>query len=186
MWEKFHLTHNFTIMGVALSLLAISAWADQPLRAATPSENPSMQLAQTSSSPQNLGTLPRTDVDTATPAAQTGQPTDDALRPIDLGNIVYITGGIGDEERAALQSVKNSYNLHVLSASKDGAYTGDTRINIHTQDGKALVDTPVGPLFYAKLPRGTYIIKASSEDQVKEQRVTIGLNKSSSINFIWQ
>ena len=40
---------------------------------------------------------------------------DELLSPQQEGDITYVTGGIGDEERTAMRSVQHDYNLHVLS-----------------------------------------------------------------------
>src|SRR5437016_948255 len=89
------------------------------------------------------------------------------------GNITYVTGGIGDEEREALHSMRHNYNLSVLSADKYGAYPGDTHIVISDKQGTELVNTDAGPLFYARMPAGRYIVEESSGGQSKKRAVTI-------------
>ncbi|MDP9128469.1 MAG: carboxypeptidase regulatory-like domain-containing protein, partial [Pseudomonadota bacterium] len=96
-----------------------------------------------------------------------------------------ITGGIGDEQRSMLEAAQKEYNLHVLSAERDGSFVAETRVVIRDRKGNALVDTSAGPLFYAKLPSGSYSVEASNEGQSKKQNVTIDSRKASSINFNW-
>jgi hypothetical protein len=102
------------------------------------------------------------------------------------GNVTYITGGIGDEERNALQAVKNHYNLSVMSAGASGAFAGDTHIVIRDRAGNELVDTDAGPLFYANLPPGSYTVEATSEGQVRNNKVTIGSGKPAHLHLTWR
>lgn len=108
------------------------------------------------------------------------------MQPMKAGNITYVTGGIGDEERYALQSVKNRYNLSIVSAANTGAYVGDTRVTISDTAGQELVDTHAGPLFYANLPPGKYVVEGQSEGQMRTQNITIAENKPAHIHFSWK
>jgi len=108
------------------------------------------------------------------------------IEPQQSGNVTYITGGIGDEEREAVKSVKNDYNLSIISASKDGAYVGNTHVVIADRNGESLVDTNADPLFYAQLPPGKYIVKGESRGQTRTQNVTIAENKPAHVHFSWE
>jgi hypothetical protein len=108
------------------------------------------------------------------------------LQPMQAGNITYITGGIGDEERAALQSVKNHYNLSVMSAGASGAFAGDTHITIRDSQGTPLVDTDAGPLFYANLPPGRYTVEATSEGQMRDKTVNIASGHPAHLHLTWR
>jgi len=93
------------------------------------------------------------------------------------GNITYITGGIGDEEFNAMKAVQHNYNLRVLSAGTNGAYSGDTHIIISDSHGNELLSTDADPLFYAKLQPGHYVVQESSEGQSRKQPIVIAANK---------
>lgn len=107
------------------------------------------------------------------------------VQPHQSGNITYVTGGVGDEEREAMRSIKNNYNLSVMSSDKSGAYVGDARVAILDQAGDELLSTQVDPLFYAELPPGNYIIKGSSAGQSRKQNVHISEGKTSQVHFAW-
>lgn len=107
------------------------------------------------------------------------------VQPYQAGNITYVTGGIGDEEREAIQAVKKDYNLSVISAAKSGAYTGDTQVVIRDHSGQELLNTQAGPLFYAQLPPGAYTVQAQSEGKTREQHITVAQNKPAHIQFSW-
>ena len=109
-----------------------------------------------------------------------------AMQPQQVGNIIYMTGGIGEEERQAMQSVKNDYNLSLVSADKSGAYVGDTQVVISDREGKELLNTESGPLFYAELPPGRYVVEGTSQGQTRQQNVTIAEGKPAHVQFSWK
>lgn len=96
------------------------------------------------------------------------------VTPQKEGNITYITGGIGRAETDALKAVQADYNLLLTSSNTEGYFVGDTALKILDSQGKTLVTALAGPLFYAKLPAGTYTLEATRAGEVKKQRVTIG------------
>ena len=95
-------------------------------------------------------------------------------------DVNYVTGGIGDDERSSIEASKADYNLHVMSASVNGAFVGDARVVI-SSGGKELLNVVSGPLLYAKLPAGKYTLVATHGTQTKQQDFTIG-GKTSSAN----
>lgn len=107
-------------------------------------------------------------------------------QPTQNGNITYITGGIGDEERNALQAVKNHYNLSIMSAGVSGAFAGDTHIIIRDRAGNEVINTDAGPLFYANLPAGQYVVESSSEGQTHSNKVTVGSGKTANLHLTWR
>jgi len=117
----------------------------------------------------------------ATPA----QDANNMPQMVQAGSVRYITGGIGDEERAMLEAVKNDYNLHITSASNSGEFNGDTQISISNLQGQSLLNVSAGPLFYVDLPAGTYKVQAMSDGRSEERKVTVWDKKSSSLYFRW-
>jgi len=108
-----------------------------------------------------------------------------SLQPQQTGNVTYLTGGIGDEERDALKTVKNDYNFSLMSASKAGEFVGNTQVVIKDRQGNQLVNTYAGPMFYAQLPPGRYTVQAISEGQSRSQNITIAQGRSSNVHFSW-
>ena len=101
-------------------------------------------------------------------------------------DVNYVTGGIGDDERSSIESAKGDYNLHVMSASTNGAFVGDARVVI-SSDGKELLNVVAGPLLYVKLPAGKYALDASLGEQKKHQDFTIGGKQSSAnVHLGWK
>jgi hypothetical protein len=106
------------------------------------------------------------------------------------GTVAYMTGGVGQEEREALETAKNNYNLHITIANGDGQFLADTRIIIRNQAGQEILEAVAGPIFYAQVPAGSYSVEAaSSEGQTKKQNVVVGkagkANRPSSLHFTW-
>ncbi len=92
-------------------------------------------------------------------------------------DVTYVTGGIGQDEKDAIEASKADYNLYVMSASVDGAFVGDAHVDITQKNGNAVttvLSVVAGPLLYVKLPAGTYTLSASLGDQGKTQTFTIG------------
>lgn len=111
--------------------------------------------------------------------------SDTTLQPVQVGEASYITGGIGDEERYALQEVAPNYNVRIMSALKSGHFSGTTRVVIRDRDGNEVINAESGPLFFAHLPAGRYTIEASSEGETKSKNITVGSSKAATLNFSW-
>ncbi len=107
------------------------------------------------------------------------------LQPVQSGNVTYISGGVGSDERNALQAAKKDYNLHIMNSAASGEFTTDDTLSI-TGNGQTLVTASnVGPLFYAKLPPGTYTVTATIADRQKQQKITVSAGKPANVHFVW-
>jgi len=105
---------------------------------------------------------------------------------IQQDGITYTTGGYGLNERHALESTVKQYNLIVSNADKKGEFTGDIEFLV-TNKGKheTLTVKDAGPLLYAKLPAGNYVIKAVSNHKKLERTVSITGKKQDRMYLIW-
>jgi hypothetical protein len=106
-----------------------------------------------------------------------GAPAVEGLQPRTQNGINYISGGIGDEERAQIQAVKGNYSLHIMMATSNGDFTGDTSVTIKHASNNVLEATSAGPLFYANLPSGTYKVALTRKAVTREQTVVIKQSK---------
>ncbi|MFY9287421.1 MAG: hypothetical protein WAO98_02840 [Alphaproteobacteria bacterium] len=196
---KFRITHNLMIASTVFALQTISAMAANVTESYTTTINTSATPSTTTevtTTTKSLGTLNANEVNAPQPAlrntltdAQKPAPHmsnyQSVLQPMQIGGIWYVTGGIGDEERDELKAVKGDYNFHVMSASKNGAFEGDTHIAISDRQGNQLLNTAIGPLFYAKLPAGSYAVEASNNGQVKRQNISVNDRKSANMHLSW-
>ncbi|MES2983941.1 MAG: hypothetical protein V4735_01990 [Pseudomonadota bacterium] len=115
------------------------------------------------------------------------QPGFGSPQVMESGAITYVSGGVGEGNQATMEEMKSSFNFHLLSASKSGAFMGDTYIVISdakTQD--VLLNVASGPLFYANLPKGRYVIDVSSSGQSQQKTITVGSKKSIDLRFTWK
>jgi hypothetical protein len=105
------------------------------------------------------------------PAAVLAAPT-----PKQQNGITYINGGVGEEEQAAMKAQRADYNLLLTFATKQsGAYRSDVQLDISDAKGANLVTAAnTGPMFFAKLPSGTYRVSAAAEGKTFKRTVKVG------------
>jgi hypothetical protein len=102
------------------------------------------------------------------------------------GGIPHVSGGIGDDSIAKLESQARDYNLKLVFALQSGNYVTDVKVVIGDAKGKTLLDaTSAGPWFLAKLPAGNYQIVATFEGKAVKRSVTVGKAKLQTVDFRW-
>jgi hypothetical protein len=99
-----------------------------------------------------------------------------APTPKQQNGIGYVNGGVGQEEQSAMRAQRADYNLLLTFATKEsGAFRSDVQLDIMDAKGTTLLSAAnSGPMFYAKLPAGTYRISAAAEGKVFKRSVKIG------------
>jgi hypothetical protein len=91
------------------------------------------------------------------------------------GNISYVTGGVGLEERAALAQQTSDFNLKVVNAVPGRPFVADVDIAVKDSRGQELLRTTTdGPWLLAKLPAGRYTIHASDGNRTQTRTVQLG------------
>ena len=90
--------------------------------------------------------------------------------------ITYINGGVGIEEQAAMKAQRADYNLLLTFATQQsGAYRSDVQLDLMDAKGTNLLSVAnTGPMFFAKLPPGTYRISAAAEGKTFKRTVKVG------------
>jgi hypothetical protein len=102
------------------------------------------------------------------------------------GNVAYVTGGFGSNERHALEKTAKDYNLEITNAIKDGEMTAGTDLAIQSAKGRSVLRVAdTGPLFYAKLPPGRYTIHATNGKENRVRDVSISAKRPADIHLIW-
>ena len=93
-----------------------------------------------------------------------------------LRGVRYLSGGVGSDERAAMQAMaKGNYNLQLVFAEATGPYLARITVKIQDTHGKTLIDIPSGgPWFFAKLPSGRYKITVTHAGKPEAQNLDIG------------
>ena len=105
----------------------------------------------------------------------------------DANGVTHITGGVGDDERDAIEAVRKDYNVHITNSNKDGAFNDSTQISITDKAGVEVVSADAGPLFFVELPTGSYTIVATHRDmtQTKKIKVTKSKKTQPDLHFVW-
>ena len=109
------------------------------------------------------------------------------LIPSIQNGISYIGGGVGVVERAALEHWAKDYTLRVEMARKSGEYVGDKQVRILDGQGKVLIeDRSDGPLFYAMLPTGRYVIEVlNGAADAQRREVAVSAGQQQRAFFVW-
>lgn len=106
--------------------------------------------------------------------------------PIHRGDITYVSGGVGLTEQHALEAEARNYNLAITNANKAGDFTVGTALTIQAKNGRNLLRvSDTGPLFYAKLPPGDYVIHAMNSGQERTRDVKVGARGTTDVHLIW-
>jgi hypothetical protein len=145
-----------------------------------------MQYAPPSPPPQFAPLpAPQQAVNPPMPPMQNQAPSTPALQAQQQGNVTFVSGGAGDEDRSALKQVENQYNLRLLFAARNGDYLADVAVTLSDTRGNAMLDTIAeGPIFYAHVPPGHYRLTVSNQGQSQSKDINIG-NGATRQDFYW-
>ncbi len=106
--------------------------------------------------------------------------------PATRNGIVYVSGGVGQDEQSALRAMSSKFNLHLLFAAKDGMYLSDVDVVVTSASGASVVSLKSdGPILYLRLAPGRYRISATVDQHALERWVTVPAHGGASVNFYW-
>jgi hypothetical protein len=110
-----------------------------------------------------------------------------AAQPKEQNGVTYINGGVGTDEQNAMKALRADYNLRLTFATKQtGAYRSDVQLDIADARGASVLSVAnTGPMFFAKLPAGTYKISASAEGKTFKRSVKLG-NGAKEMTLHWE
>lgn len=113
-----------------------------------------------------------------------------AAEPEMQGNVSFMSGGVGDDEAAAMKSAAAGYPLElhfVQKATPRDEFLADVKVRITDRRSRNVVlDTVAkGPFLLAKLPSGTYIIEADHVGVVKRQTIEVRAGRHARSVFMW-
>ncbi|HKY02795.1 MAG TPA: carboxypeptidase regulatory-like domain-containing protein [Burkholderiales bacterium] len=102
------------------------------------------------------------------------------------GPVSYISGGIGLEERQAMQGSTTDFNLKVQNAIPGRPYVSDTTVSIVDAGGNEVLKTTLdGPWLMAKLPAGRYTVRASDGTRTQTQSIQLTERGMRDLMFRW-
>ena len=89
--------------------------------------------------------------------------------------VTYLSGGIGEDESAAMKAEAKHYPLSlVFSAGKYGEYLARVPVTIKDYAGKMVLDTvSKGPILLVSLAPGRYTVTATRDGKTLRQAVDI-------------
>jgi len=101
------------------------------------------------------------------------------------GNLAYVSGGVGEEERAALLAVRDEYNVRLTLAEKgSGAFLFGALVTVTDAAGRQLAQAAArGPWLFAQLPPGQYTIAAEYEGTTSTQTVRVAQGAARDLYF---
>ena len=105
------------------------------------------------------------------------------------GDISYVSGGIGGDQRQALREAAPNYNLHLLFAGGgSGEYLSSIKVTIVDQQGVIVLEAvSEGPYFMAKMSPGKYKVSADAGSAGAQTRVvTVPPRGAASTSFFWR
>lgn len=99
----------------------------------------------------------------------------------------YLSGGVGADERLAMEERAKAFNVKLVFAETDGSYVADVKLEIAgAKNDTILPETTTGPWFYIQLPPGIYSVKASFAGQSKEAKtLRVSKGKNAQQVFVW-
>ena len=97
------------------------------------------------------------------------------LEPRTQNGVIYLSGGVGMDERDAMQAVQHEYTLWLSFEQKDeAALSADTEVAIRDTKGRLILEaTAEGPWLMVKLPVGRYRVTAKQDDAWGSQTVAV-------------
>ena len=105
------------------------------------------------------------------------------------GNVRYMSGGIGQDEAAAMRTEASKFPLTLefdKQAKPRDQYLAGVDVTIKDHNGNTVLDAiSDGPLFLADLPDGKYTVIAYDNGQRKERDVVVAGHKHERVVFEW-
>lgn len=121
-------------------------------------------------------------------SAIAGDDEDSVLPPQHTeAGVMYVNGGIGNDEQQAIKTMRKDFNLEMTFATKNGGeFMSDIHLKIEDKSGKKVFKSGgIGPMFLIKLAPGTYTVMAKSRDQMQSKTITVGDGGIKNLYFYW-
>ncbi|MDR6207923.1 hypothetical protein [Paraburkholderia graminis] len=100
--------------------------------------------------------------------------------------ITYVTGGVGEDEAAAMRAVASRYSMRARFTTSTGEFISDVSVRMFTPDGTlifaAITD---GPYLYAQVPPGRYRLSATLDGVERSQSITIPTHGGINVSLTW-
>jgi hypothetical protein len=99
----------------------------------------------------------------------------------------YLFGGVGTNEREAMEEIAKGYNVKLVFAEKRGAFISGVKVVIASAKGAEIASLKTeGPWFYIQLPPGDYAVKATFKGETKQiKNLRVPKDKMIRQGLIW-
>ena len=88
------------------------------------------------------------------------------------GPVEVKSDGVTLESREAMMAAARGYNLHLGFVQGDGSFLADVDVAIHDAQGKPVWSgIASGPLLFARVPPGSYVVTAAAQGQTLKRTV---------------
>lgn len=106
---------------------------------------------------------------------------------VSRNGVLYMTGGIGEDEAKTFRSLAPRYTLRMTFTSAAGNYLSDVDVTIADASGRGVLDTLTeGPFLFVMLPVGRYRIVAHAGNTKVTRVVEIRRRGGTEIRIVLQ
>ncbi len=124
------------------------------------------------------------------PPAAAGPVTSSDLPVVhEVGDVTYLSGGIGTPEVEAIKHVAQRYPLELEflgKAKPQDEYLSQVKVRIKDAHGAMVLDvTSDGPFLLAKMPAGKYTISVEHAGKIENRTVQIAPQEHRRLVFEW-
>jgi len=105
---------------------------------------------------------------------------------ISASTISYISGGIGLVEREAFLARQGEFNLKLVTSVVSGNFLADVQVMIESAGHQPMLRTTMdGPFLLAKLPPGTYTVRATFQADTLTRTVNVPARGLVETPLVW-
>jgi len=104
-------------------------------------------------------------------SATEGSPPPPQVRSAD--GVEYLSGGAGEEARAAIDAQRAAFPLRLVFSVASGAYVVADHVDIRGPRGEVFAVDGAGPMLLVKLPPGDYTVDASYGGRSEQRKVRV-------------
>ena len=90
------------------------------------------------------------------------------------GKVEYVSGGAGEEERAAMTAQRSAFPLRIVFSQPGGAYAVADHVDVSQGSAKIVGVDKAGPILMLKLAPGDYAVDASFAGKTERRQVRVG------------
>jgi hypothetical protein len=105
----------------------------------------------------------------------------------DYAGVAYVSGGVGLEERAQLEALGTEFSLRLTFALTTRSFLSDVPVRVLDSGGRVVLEaTSDGPILFARLDPGAYVVEAGPPDELQRRSVQVVAGRQIEVNFFWR